>query len=45
MSAEITDPTSVQELQATIKQQAAQIAELQAKLDLFELSSMLFLTP
>lgn len=35
MSAEITDPTSVQELQATIKQQAAQIAELQAKLDLF----------
>lgn len=36
MSAEIIDPSRVQELQAVIDQQTTQIAELQAKLDLFQ---------
>lgn len=36
MAAEINDPSTIQELQATIAQQAEQIAELQAKLDLFQ---------
>lgn len=36
MSAEITDPSRIQNLQAVIDQQATQIAELQAKLDLFQ---------